>query len=80
MFQKNSRKLAESRLAQIDDYVQCLILMPENVSQSERTSRFFRSNWQEDKQRNGDGGDSVRYTVKQMSRRQLLSDDASGEQ
>ena len=80
MFQKNSRKLAESRLSQIDDYVQTLILLPENVSQSEMTSRFFRSNWQEDRLRNGEGGESVRYTVKQMSRRQLLADGASGEQ
>ena len=66
LFQKSSRKLAESRLAQIDDYVQCLILLPENLSHSEITSRFFRSNWQEDRQQKGEVGGSVKYTVKQI--------------
>lgn len=71
MFQKSNRRLAESRLSQIDAYVKTLIAMPENISQSELTCRFFRSNWQEDKLRSVNG-DPVRYTIKQMSTDQLL--------
>ena len=71
LFQRSSRKLAESRLQQIDSYVKDLIGMPENVSQCETTCRFFRSNWQEDRTRSGEG-EAVRYTVKQMSQTQLL--------
>lgn len=71
MFQRSNRKLAETRLPEIDSYVKNLIAMPENISQSEITSRFFKSNWQEDRLRSGEG-ESVRYSVKQMSQTQLL--------
>ena len=85
MFQKSSRKLAETRLAQIDDYVKSLVLLPENVSRSEMTCRFFRSNWQEDRMKTGEGGggggDSVKYTVKQMhSKTELLPADGAAAQ
>ena len=67
LFQKSNHKLAESRLPQIDDYVKSLVALPENVSQCETTCRFFRSNWQEDKLRGeGEGGESVRYSVREM--------------
>lgn len=72
MFQKSSRKLAESRLAQIDTYVKGLIAMSESISQSELTCRFFRSNWQEDKLRSGEGGAAVKYSVRQLSQARLL--------
>ena len=77
LFQRSNRKLAESRLPEIDSYVKNLIAMPENISQCEITCRFFRSNWQEDKQRSGEG-ESVRYTVKQMSQAQLLPPPGQG--
>lgn len=73
MFQKSTLKLAESRLPQIDDYVKTLVSMPENITRSELTCRFFRSNWQEDKLMNKEES-SVRYSIRHMgSRDQLLS-------
>ncbi len=74
LFQKTNMKLSESRLPEIDSYVKKLISMPENISQCERTCRFFRSNWQEDRLRseNESSHDSVRYTVRKHTSTDML--------
>jgi len=75
MFQKSDRKLAESRLAHMDGYMKEFVKLPDYVVQCESACRFFRSNWPEDKAKNGENAplvSGVRYTVRTMSRDHLL--------
>ena len=76
LFQKSNKKLAESRLTQVDEYVQRFVTLPEHIVNCEVACRFFKSNWQEDRLRNGEGAplmSAVKYTVKTMSQDHLLS-------
>ena len=81
LFKRSSRRLAETRLPEINTYVESLFTMPEHVTHSERVLRFFRNNWQEDKLRGryGEGASAggqsqtlslepvVSYTVRRAS-------------
>ncbi len=52
--------------------------LPEEVIQCETAFRFFRSNWQEDKLKNGEGAplvSAVRYSVRTISQDNLLGGD-----
>ena len=83
VFQRSDRRLAESRLAQIDCYMREFVQLPDHVVKCESACRFFRSNWPEDKAKNGENAplvSNVRYTVRTMSRDHLLdAEDGSRE-
>ena len=51
LFRLSSRRLAEERLPQVNEYVQKLVAMPENICTCDIVLRFFRSNWSEDRLR-----------------------------
>lgn len=74
IFHKSNRKLAESRITPIDMYIKALVSMSDTVMRCERTCRFFKSNWQEDRLRSGERLSMIRYTVKTLSRDQLIAD------
>lgn len=59
LFNRSTYQLAQERMPQINDYVQKLVALPANVSQSERVLQFFRSNWQEDRLRTVSGTGSL---------------------
>ena len=77
-FSRNTRGLAEQRLPEIREYVQRLIALPQHISKSEDVVTFFRSNWQEDRLRRGEGRGSLlangsstsdKYSVENLSKR-----------
>ena len=72
IFQKSNKKLALSRLSQIDDYVKALISISGTVMKCDRTCRFFKSNWSEDRLRNGEKSTMVSYAVKSLSKDSLI--------
>lgn len=53
IFRRSTAALAEKRMPKINDYVRCLVAMPEKVSRSKQVLKFFRANWQEDRLRGG---------------------------
>ena len=55
LFQKSTYDLALERKPQLHEYVTQLLTLPDHVSKCERVLRFFKSNWQEDRLRSGEG-------------------------
>ena len=74
LFRFSTFNLAMERMAQINDFTQKLIALPESISHCDLVLSFFRSNWPEDRlrsQKNGtlqkDGQTSVKYSVQKDS-------------
>lgn len=53
VFSRNSRKLAEERLPQMDSYIVKLLKLHTRISQHVYVSNFLRDNWEEDLLRDG---------------------------
>ena len=79
-FSRSTRQLAEQRLPEIREYVQRLIALPQHISKSEDVVSFFRSNWQEDRLRRGEGRGSLlrngsstsnKYSVENLSKSRI---------
>ena len=52
LFRRSTKRLAEERLPQLDQYIRELTALPEKISYSSIVMRFFRDDWDEEASRN----------------------------